>query len=414
MEKLKAKALAKNEKTNRGRSRNNTGYVRQRADGRWEGQYYFEGERKSCYGSSEEECQGKLNSIYSKIYRGSYVEGSQMSLYDYLHHWHHKYTQIKPSTHSNYDTYIETHIKNSKLGKISLKKLSIDDLCEFFKAKEEFGRMDGKPGGLSPKTLRNIRNMMSEALDYAVNNLRWIDINPCKGVKTPKVVQPTIKVYTSNSQRRIERAALEHENVNALMVLIDLYTGLRIGELCGLNWTDFGEDKEYFDIRRIIERLSVEWADYRSDYQRIYIVNAKPNSKTALYLGTPKTEKGKRRVYTSEQARVGFEKIEAYQKSCGVYRDDGFVFIQRNGNPYEPRAYINLYRDVLKRADVDYRNFHTLRHTFATRAYELAFDIPTLSEILGHAQKSTTENMYGHSLDDTKKKAMAKFNQGFM
>lgn len=159
--------------------------------------------------------------------------------------------------------------------------------------------------------------------------------------------------------------------------------------------TDFGEDKEYFDIRRIIERLSVECADYRSDYQRIHIVNAKLNGKTALYLGTPKTEKGKRRVYTSEQARVGFDKIEAYQKSCSVYRDDGFVFIQRNGNPYEPRAYSELYRDVLRRTDVDYRNFHTRRHTFATRAYELAFDNPTLSEILGHAQKSVTENMYG-------------------
>ena len=67
--------------------------------------------------------------------------------------------------------------------------------------------------------------------------------------------------------------------------------------------------------------------------------------------------------------------------------------------------------DVLQRAGVDYRKFHTLRHTFATRAFELAFDIPTLAEILGHAQKTTTENMYGHSLDDTKKSAMARFNR---
>lgn len=414
---MKRKNENNSKKTNtiiRSRSRNGTGYIRQRTDGRWEGQYYFNGERKSCYGATEEECQGTLNIIFGKIYRGVYREGSLMPLYAYLHHWHYKYTEIKPSTHSNYDTYIENHIFHSKLGSIPLKKLSVDDLCDFFKEKQTSGRLDGKVGGLSAKTLRNIRNMISEALDFAVNNLRLIDINPCKGVKTPKVLPPPIKVYTDTHQHQIEKAALEHENVNALMVLIDLYTGLRIGELCALSWTDFGEDKEYFDIRRIIERLSIEWADYRSDYQRIHIVNAKPNSKTALYLGTPKTEKGKRRVYTSEQARFGFEKIEAYQKSCGIYRDDGFVFLQRNGNPYEPRAYNNLYRDILKRADVDYRNFHTLRHTFATRAYELAFDIPTLSEILGHAQKSTTENMYGHSLDDTKKKAMAKFNRGFL
>lgn len=101
-----------------------------------------------------------------------------------------------------------------------------------------------------------------------------------------------------------------------------------------------------------------------------------------------------------------FNEIEAYQKQRNIYKPDDFVFLQKNGNPYEPRTYNRLYRDVLKRAEVDYRNFHTLRHTFATRA----FDIPTLAEILGHAQKSTTENMYGHSLDDTKKKAMEKFN----
>jgi len=241
-----------------------------------------------------------------------------------------------------------------------------------------------------------------------------IDINPCKGVKTPKVLPPSIKVYTDTHQHQIEKAALEHENVNALMVLIDLYTGLRIGELCGLKWSDFGRDKEYFDIHRIIERLKIQWAENRSDYQRISLISAQPNSSTALYIGTPKTEQGKRRIYTSSQAVLGFERIESYQKNNETYRENGFVFLQRNGNPYEPKAYNDLYRDVLKCADVDYRNFHTLRHTFATRAYELAFDIPTLSEILGHAQKSTTENMYGHSLDDTKKKAMTKFNRGFL
>ena len=62
-------------------------------------------------------------------------------------------------------------------------------------------------------------------------------------------------------------------------------------------------------------------------------------------------------------------------------------------------------------AGVDYQNFHTLRHTFATRAFELQFDIPTLAEILGHAQKSTTENMYGHTMEETKRAAMGRFNQ---
>ena len=332
-------------------------------------------------------------------------------MYDYLHHWHHSYIDVRPATHGNYDAYIEKHIRASKIGSIPLRQLVLDDFIAFFKEKQNSGRLDGKAGGLSPKTLRNIRNMISEALDFAVYHLRWIEMNPCKGLKTPSVIPRKITVYTTTHQRRIEQAALEHININALMILIDLYTGLRIGELCGLLWSDFGPNKEYFDVQRIIERLPVQWAEQRPDYIRIPLQNAKNNGKTALYFGAPKTEMGKRRIYTSEQSVLGFERIEAYQKENGIYQHDGFVFLQSSGNPYEPRAYNDLYRDVLQKADVEYKNFHILRHTFATRAYELKFDIPTLSEILGHAQKSTTENMYGHSVDDTKKLAMAKFNK---
>lgn len=395
----------------RKKSRNGTGYVRPRSDGRWEGQYYFEGERKSCYGKTEEECQGRLNVILGKIYLSVYVEGSQMPLYTYLHKWHLDYLDVRPSTHINYDTYIEKHIFHSRLGSIPLKKLCLDDFVTFFREKEVSGRLDNKPGGLAPKTLRNIRNMLSEALEFAINNLRWLEWNPMAGLRTPKVTLPKIQVYTQTNQDSIELAALSHENKNALLVLIDLYTGLRIGELCALSWSDFGPGREYFDISFILERLSKKWAKERSEYRQIPIAGANPDAATALYLGPPKTESGRRRIHMSEQAISAFHDIERQQRSLGLYKPNGFVFRQENGNPYEPSSYRNLYRDVLCRANVDYQKFHTLRHTFANRAFELDFDIPTLAEILGHAQKSTTENMYGHSLDDSKRRNMAKFNR---
>ena len=108
MKATKTKAKPSANKTKR--SRNGTGHVRLRADGRWEGQYYFEGERKSCYGQTEEECQGKLNVVLGKIYRGTYVDGSMMPFYTYMHFWHEKYILVRPATHTNYETYIEKHI----------------------------------------------------------------------------------------------------------------------------------------------------------------------------------------------------------------------------------------------------------------------------------------------------------------
>ena len=233
MKTTKTKAKPSANKTKR--SRNGTGHVRLRADGRWEGQYYFEGERKSCYGQTEEECQGKLNVVLGKIYRGTYVDGSMMPFYTYMHFWHEKYILVRPATHTNYETYIEKHIYHSKLGSIPLKKLCLEDFIDFFREKELSGRLDKKPGGLAPKTLRNMRNMMSEALAHAVNRLQWLDRNPIEGLKTPKVSPPQIQVYSKSHQTCIEQAALYHEDKNALMVLIDLYTGLRIGELCGLS-----------------------------------------------------------------------------------------------------------------------------------------------------------------------------------
>ena len=163
-----------------------------------------------------------------------------MPFYTYMHFWHEKYILVRPATHTNYETYIEKHIYHSKLGSIPLKKLCLEDFIDFFREKELSGRLDKKPGGLAPKTLRNMRNMMSEALAHAVNRLQWLDRNPIEGLKTPKVSPPQIQVYSKSHQTCIEQAALYHEDKNALMVLIDLYTGLRIGELCGLSWIDFG------------------------------------------------------------------------------------------------------------------------------------------------------------------------------
>ena len=126
---------------------------------------------------------------------------------------------------------------------------------------------------------------MSEALEFAINNLRWLSRSPMAGLRTPKVTLPKIQVYTERHQERIELAALQHENKNALLVLIDLYTGLRIGELCALAWQDFNSSKEYFDISSILERLSKKWVKDRPEYRQIPIVGAKPNASTALYLG---------------------------------------------------------------------------------------------------------------------------------
>lgn len=395
------------------RAPNGTGHIRERSDGKWEGQYYYLGEHKSCYADTESECRGLLNSILAKIYKGSFVAETSIPLYSYLYIWHQKYTEIRPSTHKNYETYIENHIGASKLGSIPLNRLTLNDFKDFFDLKKVSGRLDGKNGGLSPKTLQNMKVMMSEALNYAVNHLRILEYNPISGLKLPKAVRPKINVLSKKNQSKLENASLTYDKtINALMVFIDLNTGPRIGEYCGLMWPDFSPNKEYYDIRRTLERLYIHWAEQQPNlYTRVFCNFTKEGAKTALYVGPPKSEKSERRIYLSDEIISAFEAVERYQKANGLYDPNGFVFRQTNGNPYEPRAYQGLYKKIVDAAGIDYVNFHVLRHTFATRANELGIDIPTIGEILGHAQNSTTLNMYGHSVDDHKIAAMRKISQ---
>lgn len=402
--------MEKQKSATKTRNSNNTGHVRLKRNGLWEGQYWWEGKRKSVYGRSEEECRGKLNGILADIYKGSYINGSTMPFYAYLKWYQKNCTNTRPSTQDNYDTYFDGHIFHSRLGSIALKDLARDDFNAFFKEKRNSGRLDGKPGGLKPKTLRNVKNALSQALDYAVNVKRFIPYNPLTGFEI-KVPKPRIETLSTSEFCRLEKTIFRYEDINALMTLIDLYAGPRVGELCALTWSDFGFNKAYFEINYTLERLSKKYADQAPEFIKIEIANSKEDAKTALYLGPPKTEESRRKIYTNKVTVCAFELIEQYQKEHGLYKPDGFVFVQRNGNPIEPRAYQKLHRKIMASAEVTYRKFHTMRHTFASRAVELHVDIGTLSEILGHAQKSTTLNMYDHSREELKKQAMQSFNQ---
>ena len=138
-----------------------TGHIRQRENGLWEGQYVYERERRSIYGKTREEVSQQLNKIITSIEEGNYIRPSQHTLLSWLREWLDSYAKptLRPATFTNYEMTIERYF-NTKLGKAKLKNVSTRMLQDFFNEKLVSGRADKKSGGLSAKTLKNMKYML--------------------------------------------------------------------------------------------------------------------------------------------------------------------------------------------------------------------------------------------------------------
>ena len=167
-------------------------------------------------------------------------------------------------------------------------------------------------------------------------------------------------------------------------ILICLYTGIRIGELCALRWENIDLRNATITINKTVQRVR----------------NANSNSKTKINFDSPKSQSSSRTI-----------PIPSFlvQKLMKYKRDKGYI-LRDNGKFTDTRNISRRFKQLLQQADIDEVNFHILRHTFSTRALELGFDAKTLSEILGHSSVTTTLNLYAHVLPEHKKKEMEKLN----
>ena len=388
---------------------NGEGTIRQRADGRWEGLYTVNYKRKSVYGKTQDEVRKKLNAVLNEIDNGVYVENSCITLGAWLDEWLEVYAKptVKLSTYGSYEGYIRNHIKPS-LGKIKLSTLRADTLQKFINQKLSDGRCDKvkdaktnklvtKKGGLSEKTIKNMYNMIHSALKQAYKN-GLVSRNVSELVSLPKQKRNEMCVLSLDEQRALQDA-IKGERLG-IGIMLALFTGIRLGELLGLKFDDIDLDKKTITIRRTLNRLKVF---------------DNPDKKTDIVIGEPKTSKAKRVIPIQEfmipllkahKAMIFAERQNVYT----LYDNNNFVICNEFGKHLEPRTYQDFFKKMLKKADVSDTNFHTLRHTFATRALESGFDVKVLADILGHADASTTLNKYAHALPDHKKTAMEKLS----
>ena len=367
------------------RRANGEGNIRKRQDGRWEGRYTAgrnpetgKAIYKNVLAKTQKECKEKLVQAIKKCEQVDTVKSKQYTVGQWMDIWFENWAKVKvrPSSHQTYRGYIENHIK-PRIGDIQLAKLTTLDLQKLYKDLLAGGRVERteamhQPKGLSAKTVRNINQVISSAMDFAKEQ-RLILCNPTDGCALPKPAHKEMKTLSADQLAAFLREAKESGVFE--LYYIELATGLRRGELLGLKWSDIDFNQGVLHIRRQIARIDGE------------VVEA-----------PLKTENSYRILPLGADA-VGIL-LEQRKKTNGEY-----VFPSPTGGPISPDSVLHMLHRVLKRAGLPEVRFHDLRHTFATLALQNGVDIKTVSGMLGHYSAGFTLDTYAHVTTAAQKQA---------
>ncbi len=288
---------------------------------------------------------------------------------------------VKEATYANYSMAVVNHIIPT-LGDCRLEDLSEDLIQKTVLNWLTTGRIDAV-GGLSEKTVRDILMIIKLSLRAASKTglIPRIDME----IAFPRSDRISkLKVMTSESQQRLVQAVLLDMNPRTMGILICLYTGLRIGELCALQWKDIDLKSRTLSVTKTIER--------------IYVKEINGSGATRVIFSTPKSRASIREIPISSFLQPVLRKFAANDKD---------IYLLTGSRDYlEPRTYRSYYDRFLKRSDLPHLKFHGLRHTFATRCIEAGADVKTVSEILGHASVNMTLNLYVHPQMEQKRKCV--------
>lgn len=364
--------------------------IYKRKDGRWEGRYI---KGHSCgkaqygyvYARTYAETKQKLTerisgvSNFPQSLRQLATQRGQPTFEEISSEWLASVEpQIKESTYIKYTNSLNSYLCPAFSSK-TIESISRSDVSALCVELSEHGGLDSK--GLSPKTITDSLSILRSIFNYATDE-KGISVANITGISV-KASHETMRVLSISEQEKLEGVLREDLSPCNLGILLCLYTGIRIGEVCALTWKDIIVEEQLLSVNKTMQRLQQLNGSER---------------KTKVVISSPKSECSIRRIPLPDSI---YQLLQSNRCS-----DDSYVLTGRINKFVEPRTMENRFKKVLRLAGVEDTNFHTLRHTFATRCVEIGFDIKSLSEILGHASVNITLNRYVHPSMKLKQKNM--------
>ncbi len=371
--------------------------IYRRKDGRWEGRYIKErvsGKIKYGYVFAKTYKETKIRLAAARQEKAIQDEKKALEQADearalfsaVAEEWYcAKKPQWKPSSAVKYQNILHTYLLPGFADR-PISELTRDEVALFGSRLLSEGGSKGI--GLSPKTVSDTMSVMKNILEYAAH-IKGCPTADIRGIAIKQAQKP-MRVFSLAEQQKLSHYLCEDLTPCNLGILLCLYTGLRIGEICALKWEDISFSEQYIYVHHTMQRLQTSGTSA---------------AKTAVVISTPKSDCSVRRIPVPDGI---FPLLETYRKQEDAYVLTGTAHIYM-----EPRTMQNRFKAVIKCCGIENAHFHTLRHAFATRCVELGFDTKSLSEILGHASVNITLNRYVHPSMEQKQKNMNMLSELF-
>lgn len=358
--------------------------IRKRADGRWEGRYKIPQSNNPCkyksvYGKTCREVKEKLE--YITIQQQKCILKNEMETIKSIEapgdftlislKWLATINETrKYSTYIKYRGIYERHIRDT-IGSISVYDIS------YSLVNEKIFQRDDKIQ-YSQNLRHSIIAVINQILKYAAENYEYPEMQLINKVINHK--RKKIEIINHTEQASLVRYLYHDMDVSKAGILLCIFTGLRLGEICSLKWDDIDFDQMIIHVRRTVQRVAIEDSRCR----------------TTLIITEPKS------TFSIREIPISTATVQVLNR---IKHDEEYVVGGKA--PLDPRTYQNRFKRYLKETSIKEYNFHALRHTFATNCIDHDMDVKSLSEILGHANIQITLNKYVHPTMDTKRRQLA-------